>query len=45
MIKENGKIHVGFNIMWKVVDSATEAELRGIFGNCQTSTTMQTTLA
>ena len=42
---ENGPVHVECIIMRNVMESATEAELGGLFENCQKATSTRTALA
>ena len=44
MTLENGRVHVEFIIMRNEMESSTEAELGGLFENCQKSTSMRTSL-
>ena len=45
MPPKNGPVHVECSIMRIVMKLATEAELGGLFENCQNSTSMQASLA
>ena len=42
---ENGPVHVEFRIIRNVMASATEAEMGGLFENCQKATSMRMALA
>ena len=44
MPPHNGPVHVECRIMRNVMESSTEAELRGLFENCQKTTSMRTAL-
>ena len=45
MPPENVPVHVECSIMRNVMESATEAELGGLFENCQKEISMSTALA
>ena len=45
MTPDNGTVHVECRIMRNVMASAPEAELGGLFENCQKATSMRTALS